>query len=72
MDKSKDGETPASPASADVEIDAMAERLSMNWGRSAASPRSAGSQILQRMAHGRMHVVALEIKRSRRRPDGAR
>jgi len=63
---------PAKLAATDVEIEAAAERLSLKWTPSALRQRPAGtSQILQKLAHGRSHAVALEIKRSQRRVGGS-
>jgi hypothetical protein len=72
MDKTVQGNAGAKSPPTDGEIDAMAERLSMNWSNSARGARGTGGQVLQRLAHGRVHVVAVESKRSRRRPGGTR
>jgi hypothetical protein len=65
-DKSKTG-----PGQSDSEIDALAARLSLSWSHSPGT-RTGGGQILQRLAHGRLHPVTVESRRSRRRPDRSR
>ena len=72
MDKTEEGNGAAKSPATDGEIDALAKRLSMNWSNSAPGARRAGGQVLQRLAHGRVHVVAVESKRSRWRPGGTR
>jgi hypothetical protein len=68
MTKNKENFVPADRAPTDGEIDLAVERLSPNWTRAAARPRTGGtSYILQSLAHGRSHAVVLEIKRSPRR-----
>ncbi len=71
MDKKEARKTAAVPT--DAEVAAEAERLELSWGRPAARPRSSAApgRILQSLAHGRSHVVALEIKRPRRRRGGS-
>ena len=65
MDKMNQGKTTAPSPPTDADIDAFAKRLSVNWANSAAAARRAGGQVIQRLAHGRVHVVAVESKRSR-------
>jgi hypothetical protein len=56
-----------------MEIESAVERLGPNWTPAAARLRTGGpSHIFQSLAHGRSHVVALEIKRSPRRIGGSR
>ena len=71
MDKTNQEKTAASPPN-DGDIDAFAKRLSVNWASSAPNAGRAGGQVLQRLKHGRVHVVAVESKRSRLRPGGVR
>jgi hypothetical protein len=61
----------AGPQPADSEIDALAARLSSSWSRSPGT-RAAAGQILQRLAHGRLHPVTVESRRPRRPPDRSR
>jgi hypothetical protein len=68
MDKTNQGKTTATSPPSDGDIDAFAKRLSVNWASSAAAARRAGGQVLQRLKHGRVHVVAVENKRPRWRP----
>ena len=68
----KENNTPTGLARAEAEIDAAAERLSVSWVHPVSRQRAGMSQILQKLAHGRLHVVALEIKRSPRRIWGSR
>jgi len=72
MDKTEQGKAAAKSPPTDGEIDALAERLSMNWCNTAHGARGTGGQVLQRLAHGRVHVVAVESKRSRWRPGRSR
>ena len=72
MDKTTQGKTPAPPSPTDGDIDAFAKRLSVNWANSVPEARRAGGQVVQRLAHGRVHVVAVESKRSRWRPGSSR
>ena len=72
MDKTNQGNTTAPSPPTDGDIDAFAKRLSVNWASSAADARRTGGQVLQRLKHGRVHVVAVESKRSGLRPGGAR
>jgi len=55
----------------DSEIDAMAARLSSSWSHLSGT-RASGGQILQRLAHGRLHPVTVESRRSRRPSDRSR
>jgi hypothetical protein len=50
----------------DLEVIAAADKLSSLWMPNVSRPRAAGNQIHQRMAHGRLHVVTVETKRSPR------
>jgi hypothetical protein len=68
MDKTNQAKTTAPSPPTDGDIDAFAKRLSVNWANSATGARRAGGQVIQRLAHGRVHVVAVESKRSRWRP----
>ena len=72
MDKTNQGKTTAPSAPTDDDIDAFAKRLSVNWANSAPDARGTGGQVIQRLAHGRVHVVAVESKRSRWRPGSSR
>lgn len=74
MDKMNQGKTTAlsPPADGDIDIDAIAKRLSVNWANSAPAAGRAGSQVIQRLAHGRVNVVAVENTRSRWRPGSSR
>jgi hypothetical protein len=54
------------------EIDALADRLSLNWAHHGPAARGAGDQVLQRLAHGRIHTVTVERRRTKRSPDGSR
>jgi len=65
-DKPKTG-----PGQSDSEIDALAARLTRSWSQPSGA-RASGGQILQRLAHGRLHPVTVESRRSRRPPDRSR
>ena len=72
MDKTNQWKTMAASPSTDDDHDALAKRLSENWATSAPRPQRMGGQVIQRLAHGRVHVVAVESKRSRWRPGSSR
>jgi hypothetical protein len=72
MDKTRLGKATIDFAESDREIDALAERLRSSWSHDASGSRGAGGTILQRLAHGRLHVVTVASKRPKRRPDGSR
>jgi hypothetical protein len=72
MDKMNQGKTTAPSPPTDGDIDAFAKRLSVNWANSAPAARRAGGQVIQRLAHGRVNVVAVENTRSRWRPGSSR
>ena len=65
-------EDDAASPSTDDDHDALAKRLSENWATPAPRPQRMGGQVIQRLAHGRVHVVAVESKRSRSRPGRSR
>ena len=67
MDNTNQWKTTVSSPWTDDENDALAKRLSEKWASSAPSAGRAGGQVLQRLAHGRVHVVDVEGIRSRRR-----
>jgi hypothetical protein len=54
------------------EIDALADRLSLNWTHQPPGARGGSNQVLQRLAHGRIHTVTVERRRTKRSPDGSR
>ena len=71
MDKTNQWKTTAASPSTDDDNDALAKRVREGWASWASSiSRSgrSGGQVLQRLRHGRIHVVAVESTRSRRRP----
>jgi hypothetical protein len=68
MDNTNQWKTTVSSPSTDDDHDTLAKRLSEKWASSARNAGRAGGQVLQRLAHGRVHVVAVESIRSRRRP----
>jgi hypothetical protein len=72
MDMTNQQKTAASSPPTDGDIDALAKRLSVNWANSVPEARQAGSQVTQRLPRGRVHVVAVESKRSRWRPSISR
>ncbi len=66
-DNEKTGEA-SIPAATDAEVSSAAKQLGLSVGGTASSARKPRSgQVLQRLAHGRSHTVAVEIKLSRRR-----
>jgi hypothetical protein len=52
----------------DPDVIAAADELSSRWLPLTSKAHFWGSQIHQRMARGRLNVVAVETKRSHRRP----
>jgi hypothetical protein len=59
---------PTIPTATDAEIKAAAKQLGLNGAHSALPQRKASvGQALQSLAHGRSHMVAVEIKPSSRR-----
>lgn len=68
MNKTNQWEMTAASPPTDGDNDALAKRLSEKWANSALGPQRTGGQALQRLRHGRVHVVAVESTRSRRRP----
>jgi hypothetical protein len=52
------------PTASDADVAAAARQLGVGmWG---SAPRSRSGEVVQRLAHGRSHSVAVEIKHSRR------
>ena len=68
MDNTNQFKTTVSSPSTNDDHDTLAKRLSEKWASSARKVGRAGGQVLQRLAHGRVHVVAVESIRPRRRP----
>ena len=68
MDKRNQWKTTAASPSADADNDALAKRLNENWASSVPHRGRATGQLLQKLRNGRVHVVAVESIRSRRRP----
>ena len=68
MDKTNQWKTAALSPSTDDDNDALAKRLSVNWASSAPRRGQAAGQVLQKLRNGRVHAVAVESMRSRRRP----
>jgi hypothetical protein len=60
MDNQKTDE-PDIPAT-DAEVASAAKQLGLNGGRAFSSQKSRSGQVQQRLAHGRSHTVAVEIK----------
>jgi len=56
-------------ASQEAEIDALAGQLSLTWAHPVPAVRGGGNQVLQRLAHGRVHIVTVKRKRTKRWPD---
>jgi hypothetical protein len=52
----------------DLDVVAAANKLSSRWMPNTSKAHVAGTQIHQRVAHGRLHVVIVETKRTTRRP----
>ena len=71
MDKKYEPKGAARTSPEEREIDALADRLSLNWAHPAPA-RGAGNQVLQRLAHGRVHAVTVERRRTKRGPDRLR
>ncbi len=73
MDNNAKGGTPAIPIVTDAEIRSAAKQLGLNTADLTSSPRkSRAGQVLQSLAHGRSHMVAVEIKPLSRRLDNSR
>jgi hypothetical protein len=72
MDKKYEPKGAAETSPDEREIDALADRLSLNWAHSPPAVRGAGNQVLQRLARGRIHTVTVERRRTKRSPDGSR
>ena len=68
MDKTNQWKTMAASPSTNDDHDALAKRLSVNWASSAPRRGRAAGEVLQKLRNGRLHVVAVESMRSRRRP----
>jgi hypothetical protein len=64
MDNANQWKTAATP-SLDGNDDALARQLIENWAR-PASHRNRSTKIMQRLRDGRVRVVEVESKRSRR------
>jgi hypothetical protein len=65
MDDNRKSREPDIPT--DAEIASAAKRLGLNSRRSTSPARkSGGGQVLQSLAHGRSHMVTVEIKPARR------
>ena len=71
MNKTNQWNTTAAPSTGG-DNDALAKLLSEKWANSALRPQRTGGQVLQRLRHGRVHVVAVESTRSRRQPVASR
>jgi len=65
-DNEKTGEA-SIPAATDAEVSSAAKQLGLSVGGTASARKPRSGQVLQRLAHGRSHTVAVEIKLSRRR-----
>ena len=68
MDKTNQWKTMAASPSTNDDHDALAKRLSVNWASSAPRRGRAAGEVLQKLQNGRVHIVAVERTRSRRRP----
>ena len=68
MDKTNQWKTTATSPLTDDDTDALAKRLSVNWASSAPRRGRAAGEVLQKLQNGRVHLVAVERTRSRRRP----
>lgn len=67
-DRKLPGEQPDQSLS-DAEIEEQAARLSEAWAKAGEGHRvTETGQILQTLEKGRSHMVAVEVKRSRRIP----
>jgi hypothetical protein len=67
MDKKSEPKAVAMSPSEEGEIDALASRLSSTWAQPVPAARG-GNQVLQRLAHGRVHAVTVERRRTKRSP----
>ena len=65
MDKNEKAKELDVPTATDADVAAAARQLGLSIRGSAAS-RSRNGEVVQRLAHGRSHAVAVEIKHSRR------
>src|SRR5262249_55388071 len=65
MDKNGKAKELDVPTATDADVAAAARQLGLSIRGSAAS-RSRNGEVVQRLAHGRSHAVAVEIKHSRR------
>jgi hypothetical protein len=63
MDKTDQWKTTASLPPTDGDDDTLAKRVSENWASSAPRSGRTGGQVLQRLRHGRVHVVTVENTR---------
>jgi hypothetical protein len=55
------------PTATDDEVASAARQLGLSTERAAPTGSKSGNrQVVQRLAHGRAHVVAVQIKHSRR------
>ena len=52
----------------DLDVVAAANKLSLRWLPHTSRTHVGGTQIHQRMAHGRLHTVTVETKHTLRRP----
>jgi hypothetical protein len=67
-DNNRKSGMPTIPTVTDAEIKAAAKQLGLNGAHSALPQRKASAgQVLQSLARGRSHMVAVEIKPSSRR-----
>ena len=58
---------PDVPSATDAEVASAAKQLGLKVGGSPALRRARSGQVLQSLTHGRSHMVAVEIRPSRRR-----
>jgi len=73
MDNNAKGRMPNIPIATDAEIRSAAKQLGLNRAHLASSARkSRAGQVRQTLAHGRSHMVAVEIKPLSRRLDNSR
>jgi hypothetical protein len=73
MDNDEKDRKPTIPTATDAEIQSAAKQLGLNRAHLASSRRrSKIGQVPQSLAHGRLHMVAVEIKPPSRRLGGAR
>jgi hypothetical protein len=70
MDNNEEPKRPIVPTATDAEIASAARQLGLITGGSAPTAPTAPNfrigHVVQRLAHGRSHAVAVEIKHSRR------